>query len=123
MFKAGTKPTAAYGEEATGITDNKLNKLQSWSVQQQFKSRGVSKAAALLLQKDPTHDIATAAARRWHKEVWCSTIDNRRVRLTDLMHWLKQVASPIGWKKCKGPIGAVHLELRRLGWKFKSSEL
>ena len=99
-----TKPTAAYDTDVTGITDNVLSKLQSWPVQQQLKSRGVSNAAALLLHKDPTQDIATAAARRRHNEVWCSTIDNRRVRLTDLMHWLKQVAAPIGWKECKGPI-------------------
>ena len=78
-----------------------------------------SQAAVFLLQGDSTCDLATAATRRFALEVWKSDFDRLALRRSAVDAAFAAAISrgaPRTWKGVRGPLGAMQLELRRLGW-------
>ena len=64
-------------------------------------------------------DLAPLA--RWHEEIWANiTGINKKGRIP--LHHLgilwSMVDPPQKWKDSRGPIGATHLTVKRLGWKW-----
>ena len=85
---------------------------------------GLSLALSLLIEGDPTIEVALAPAVRWAEEVWAAACgDPWALQLTTLRkHWQgAQCKRPGRWGQVRGPLGAAALTLRRLGWAWNSA--
>jgi hypothetical protein len=84
--------------------------------------------ACLTLNQDPSARLAVAATARWAAEVWRSGAHSRRaVGLPRLLDWWGSTiggegrGQPAVWREARGPLGAAWLELKRIGWGWRSA--
>ena len=77
-----------------------------------------------ITQGDPTFKISVAAAMRWHREVWRSSLgDQSALRIHELQRCYQDflAKAPRHWRSTRGPMGAAWLELQRLGWTWSAT--
>ena len=120
LFFAGVKPVGGYGAEVTGMCTTALSSLRRMAVQSWCSTR-CSNTAWQVLEGDPVLDLATAAARRYATEVWQSSYAQGAFRwpaLQDIFRVCEERGPPRSWRCVRGPIGAMQLELSRLGWRW-----
>ena len=120
LFVSGTRAVGGYGAEVAGIDSTKLKQFRGWAARSFLPSR-CSTTAVLLLHGDPTLDMATAATRRYAAEWWNSGWDRSALHRLDLEAMHRAVGSrapPRSWRGARGPLTAMILELRRLGWSW-----
>ena len=120
LFKSGIQSVASYGVEVTGLSDTCLHKLQSWACRYMCPTRA-SRSAVFALDGDPTLAVSVAVAVRWAKEVWQSSWDSRALSLPDLrtiFHDGWEARSARRWATSRGPLSAISLELKRVGWSW-----
>ena len=105
------------------MADTCLRRLRSWASTAMCPIRA-SQTAVFVLEGDPTVSVATAVATRWAKEVWSSAFDLRAISLPQLQAIFAATAGVRhirGWSSCRGPVSAIVLELRRIGWGWPSA--
>ena len=120
LFKSGIQAVAGYGVEVTGLADTCLDKLRTWACRYMCPTRS-SRTAVFALEGDPTLSVSTAVASRWAREVWSSGSDLRALTLPHLITIFDEgidARHVRSWASSKGPLSAVCLELRRLGWDW-----
>ena len=86
--------------------------------------------ACLALNQDPSARLVVAAVARWAAEVWRSGAHaGRAVGLPRLLDWWESTigggsrGQPAGWREARGPLGAAWLELKRIGWGWRSARV
>ncbi len=88
-------------------------------------SQSRHKYISLCLLGDPTWRQATSTIGMWSSVVWKASTDPE-VRVMWPLNWLGGEASktithlPRSWAEVRGPLGAAHLALRKLGWAFRT---
>ena len=126
LFVAGVRAVADYGAEVTGLSDQVVNRLGIWATQFWARTQRSSRTAWMVLKGDPILKPATAAARRWAKEVWNANFDTKCLswpRLQEIFNSTVQSRATTRWNLARGPISAAALELRRLGWSWPRANL
>ena len=125
LYVAGVRSVADYGAEVTGLSDAVVRRLSIWATSFWSRTARSSRTAWMVLCGDPILKPATAAARRWAKEVWSATLDTRTIswpRLCEIFEATGHARSITRWNLVRGPVSAAALELRRLGWSWPRAD-
>jgi hypothetical protein len=84
--------------------------------------RGRNKEVSLAILRDPSWKLAIAATLRWAQEVWqAGQRQGHGFSVVDLRRAFEAGRNPTPWKTVRGPMGAMRMELKRLGWEAKSA--
>ena len=122
---AGLVPQQEYGAEVTGLTEVEVRSLRRTAAAGLGpRAGGRSLTAALLVEGDPTRRAAVAVAVRWAEEVWAAANGEQGAMDCPELAWAwEQVQGswPTRWGQVRGPLGAAHLTLRRVGWSWPSA--
>ena len=117
---AGLAPQGGYGAEITGLSDPELLGLRrALAAGAGPKAAGRSLAAALLLEGDAAWSFSVAPVVRWAAEVWragVGAVGGLALPVLRQRWSLVSASWPSSWRHVKGPLGAAHLSLKRLGW-------
>ena len=88
--------------------------------------KGKSRSVALLLLEDIARRPATAPIRVWAEMVWMAFTLQKYSRntpsvgeLSRLWHAVEAGGWPRGWGQVRGPLGALHLSMARVGWSAR----
>ena len=123
----GVLPATAYGAEIYGAADKELWDIQSLCLSTMVPVvSGRDRRLALVLGDDPTWRLTAGPIIQYCKEVWRQVTighDPGRgfISMSDLSRaWARCFEDPPRkWAGVKGPIGAMWLSIKRLGWVWK----
>ncbi len=136
VFATGTLAAMVYAAEVHGLSDQELLKVRRiCGAAMRPKARGRSLLTSLALNRDPTWRAGVAPFLHYTRAVWRASLAGNSRREMDLpeirraWHAVDRGGLVVGggaggaggkrrWDRVRGPIGAVHLSLHRLGWKM-----
>ncbi len=147
IFTVGVAPKMAYGAEVRGLTDDDIIRIRRTAAAAMSPhARNASLSMKTLLHDIPSARVELAPALQYARMCWWAKTrptDARRrgAALTDIRGWYENVSNEqharwedsygVGdemgklgrsrtreaWSLTRGPIGAMALTLRRIGWK------
>jgi exonuclease III len=125
LFTSGLGPAAWYGAEVYGFSDKELWQLQTTALATLTpQASGRSRHLTLLLADDQSWRPTAAPIVRWAKEVWLSVVkgppaEGTYYSLAELgCIWrATELKAPTKWAQVRGPVAAMALSMRRIGWK------
>jgi hypothetical protein len=121
LYISGALPTAAFGVEVHGLSNAQLRGRQRQAVACMSTHKVGSLVARLVLKEDPHCYEASACLLKWCQMVYKATNEPEIAKwsLPQLRDkWeLCQHMLPKKWCNVRGPMGAMSLEVARLGWK------
>ncbi len=140
IFATGVLPAMVYGAEVGGVSDTELALVRKVAAAAlRPRARGRSLNMTLLIHGDPAWRAATAPVCQYVRMVWRAAAGSRavasdaRVTLPGIRRYWEAVdfeqlmttkmkegvqIRKRRWDRVRGPIGAAHLSLERLGWSF-----
>ena len=124
MFVSGLQSFGFHGSEVVGVTTKELITAQHEYLSiAGSPAKSCSKPLSLMLIDDPMWRQAIGPALSWATIVWKAATGDRSeqsVSLSDLARLASPVLSnpPKSWAAVRGPLGAAHLSLDRIGWEF-----
>ncbi len=124
IYKTGLQSYGYYGAEVTGMTYKEVQAAQHlYLTLCGSPSQSRHKHISLCLLGDPTWRQATSTVGMWSTVVWkCAT--DQHIRAMWPLNWLGEEAGktirhlPRNWAEVRGPLGAAHLALKKVGWAF-----
>ena len=123
VFTCGARPAWYHAVATTGLDGKQLEELRNWTARCSCRSlRGRNKEVSLAILHDSSWNLAMAATLRWAREAWQA--GQRRgfgFSVVDMRRAFAASSLPQAWRRVRGPVGAMLLELRRLGWEAKSA--
>ncbi len=126
LYVTGLAQATYYGTEVLGMNAIELQKAQSSYLSLLGSpTRSGSRALGLLAENDPTWRQGLGPVLTWGTICWkAATQPSFQAFVTipqlgDLAAGVLQCL-PTTWSGVKGPLGAAHLSMKRIGWRFKT---
>ena len=123
VFSTGLNPALSYGAEVQGFDNAQVRDFQSIQLSSVgMFGKGKSRTIALALVDDRAWEPACAPIVMWARMVWaagtCSSEHRNTPDLRVLIKWWRDTRAklPLKWQSSRGPFGAMHLSMQRLGW-------
>ena len=124
LFITGLQQASLYGAEVTGLNPKELHSARASYLQLVGPAApSTSSAITLAITGDPLWRQGLGPVITWSTIVWKSAVSQAFQALVDIPR-LGQMAAPAikrlpqTWGGVRGPLGAAHLSLRRIGWRF-----
>ncbi len=126
LFMTGLQQAALYGAEVTGLDEKELKSARADYVRLVGShAKSASTAITMEVSGDPLWRQALGPALTWSAIVWKSATSRAFQTVVDVPR-LGHLAAPAiqrlpkNWGGVKGPLGAAHLSLARVGWRFRT---
>ncbi len=124
LYRTGLQAYAFYGSDVVGLDPSQLKTARAdYLSLVGSPARSRSLALALTAARDPLWRQALGPVLTWASIIWKSAHFSEFQSFMDLPR-LGQLAGPVvealpsTWNHVRGPLGAAHLSLKRIGWKF-----
>ncbi len=132
MFTAGPMAEATYGAAVNGLSDAEVLALRrAAACAYSPRARGRSLVTLMLLNGAPTWKGEVEVVLQYARQVWAATLlGGEAPRSSELtlpmisQAWKRVVDGGIvpatgrgAWARVRGPVGALHLTLARIGWR------
>ncbi len=134
IFVAGPMAEAVYGAAVNGLSGTEVQALRrAAACALTPRARGRSLSAVLLFAGAPTWKGEVETILQYARQAWAATLlgaatpSNGELTLAQLSRIWRSVndggkvpmPGPHAWNRVRGPISAMHLTLRRIGWAMK----